>query len=94
MEELYEFNIAYPSTEESPMITINKGSVEILKLHSKKEIKKATQQMLRTLLTLTQTLKVFSLSILYSPLLSSPTYCFSGSNTFSSPFILKPLPGF
>jgi len=59
-EELYEFNVNYPQRgvdSNNPLLSINQGNTEILNIHTKREIKKATQQMLRTLLTLTQTLK-------------------------------------
>ena len=70
MEEIYEFFITYPNkkTNEDALVSIKKGTTEILQVFTKKEIKKATQQMMRTLLTLTQTLKVlfsFFLSLLF-----------------------------
>lgn len=58
MEEVYEFNVTYPQRNSGgPLLSITKDQTSILQVHTKKEIKKATQQMMRTLLTLTQTLK-------------------------------------
>jgi len=59
LEEVYEFNVTYPqrNTDGGPLLSISKDQTSILQVSTKKEIKKATQQMMRTLLTLTQTLK-------------------------------------
>src|ERR1700744_858436 len=57
MEEVYEFNVTYPQRNSGgPLLSISKDQTNILQVHSKMEIKKNTQQMMRTLLTLTQTL--------------------------------------
>ena len=56
---MYDFRITYPSDEHgAPSITVSKDNVEVVNTITKKEVKKATQQMMRTLVTLTQTLKV------------------------------------
>ena len=59
IEEMYDFRINYPSDahDGAPSITVTKDNVE--STITKKEIKKATQQLMRTLVTLTQTLKVY-----------------------------------
>jgi hypothetical protein len=57
---MYDFRITYPGGDDhtgAPSVTLAKDNVEVVTL-TKKEIKKATQQMMRTLVTLTQTLKV------------------------------------
>lgn len=62
IEEMYDFRITYPGGDDhtgAPSVTLAKDNVEVVTL-TKKEIKKATQQMMRTLVTLTQTLKVRS----------------------------------
>jgi len=72
MEEVYEFRVSYPAdglTSVSiakvkwmhkltiQLISQKKDNVEVMTAQTKKEIKKATQSMMRTLITLTQTLK-------------------------------------
>ena len=68
VEEVYDFRITYPtpaSENSAPVsISMHRDDVPLVSsdAHSKKEIKKATQRLLRSLVTLTQTLKVrFSL---------------------------------
>jgi len=56
---MYDFRINYPSDNGSASITVTKDAdVQVVGNITKKEIKKATQQLMRTLVTLTQTLKV------------------------------------
>ncbi|KAK9729532.1 hypothetical protein K7432_000214 [Basidiobolus ranarum] len=56
LAETYTFDITYPEEGETN-ITITKDNEEIMRFKSKGEIKKASQQLLRRLILLTQTLK-------------------------------------
>lgn len=59
VEEVYDFRFSYPS-HAAPSMTVTHGGATVASASggSKKEVRKSVQQLLRTLITLVQTLKV------------------------------------
>eukprot|EP00732_Lithocolla_globosa_P005341 Lithocolla_globosa_v1_NODE_5475_length_1234_cov_3.466497.p3 type:complete len:114 gc:universal NODE_5475_length_1234_cov_3.466497:3-344(+) len=59
-EEVYEFKVSYAEEGAEGHVSMSRGDTPLMEAHmnGKKEIKKATQQLLRTLITMTHTLRM------------------------------------